>query len=275
MAKTLVHQTLGGPGTPQEIKDIRKSSFDLHEELGYPVVFKHRWNILDEREGRATKCPYHDELYEQSPRNCEYCFGTGYVGGFADGQVVYVTLQDAPTDIIKLTPQGLLQMDQHPQMTAPWLPEMGDGDMVILADFNPRNWDIQDVHERYTLRQVNPITMRGPGWNRMSSTTSKRLRVSQESAADKLPYGHEFYEIPIIFNYDDVPPDPTAPDDPNPPIDGTYSAHDVSVRIRGAEQTAFPSSTTRDVRVAVIGNNTSTSSDIRIKGKGAGTIIDF
>jgi len=40
--KTIEHQYLGGPGTPQDIKDLRKASFDFHETLGYPVLFKHR-----------------------------------------------------------------------------------------------------------------------------------------------------------------------------------------------------------------------------------------
>lgn len=273
MPKTLVHQNLGGPGTPQEVKDLRKSSFDLHEELGFPVIVKHRWNEIDLKEGRTRLCPYHDELYDRSPSNCPYCFGTGYLGGFADGAIVYVTLQDAAQDVIRVTPQGILQMDQNPALTAPWIPELGDGDLVILATFEGGNWDVDDVHERYLLRMVEPITMRGPGWNNRNSTTSKRFRISQQSAADKVPLGHEFYNVPIVFNYDDVPPDVTPPDDPDLPEGYTYSAHEVSVRVVGAEDTARTSFREQEVRVAVAGDPTSREQAVRVTGKTAGTVI--
>jgi hypothetical protein len=275
VAKTLVHYNLGGAGTPQEVKDLRQSSYDLHDELGYPVVFKHRWNIQDEREGRARKCPFHDELYDDAPDNCPYCFGTGFVGGYADAAVVYITIQDSPTDVIKVMPTGVLTLDQHPQVTAPWLPEMGDGDLIILADFDPGTWDILDLNERYILREVNPITIRGPGFGQQSSRVNKRFRISQESAADKVPFGHEVYNVPLVFNYDDVPPDPTEPGEPDPPEYGIYTSFEVGVRLRGAEDTAYHSETARDVRVAADGDDTATSRDARVTGKGGGVIIDF
>jgi hypothetical protein len=40
--KTISHRFLGGFNTPQDIRDMRNASFDFHEELGYPVLFKHR-----------------------------------------------------------------------------------------------------------------------------------------------------------------------------------------------------------------------------------------
>jgi hypothetical protein len=275
VAKTLVHYNLGGAGTPQEVKDLRQSSYDLHDELGYPVVLKHKWNAQDEKEGRARKCPFHDELYDDSPDNCPYCFGTGYVGGFADATIVYVTIQDTPTDVIRLTPQGLLRMDQHPQVTAPWLPELGDGDLLILAEFDPASWDVLDLAERYVLREVNPITVRGPGFGQQSSRTTKRFRISQESSADRLPSGHELYDVPLVFNYDAVPDDPTEPGEPDPPEYGIYTSYSIGIRVRGAEDAAFQSSTERDVKVAVYGNDISTSHNVRISGKGGGVIIDF
>jgi hypothetical protein len=273
VAKTLVQNNLGGAGTPQEVKDLRRSSFDLHGELGYPVIIKHRWNLQDEREGRAQRCPLHDELYDDSPKNCPYCFGTGYVGGFADGVIVYVTIQDAPQDIIRMTPQGVLQMDQHPQMTAPWIPELGDGDLVILADFEPGSWDVADTHERYTLREVTPITIRGPGWGRQNSSVKNRFRVSQESAIDKVPYGHEFNDVPIVFDPEDVPTDPTPPDEPDPPQVGTFTSYRVGFRVTGGETGLKTKETQRDIRVAVEGVVNETSYGVRIRGVAEGTTI--
>src|SRR3954468_18115522 len=95
MATTLIDQYLGPANTPQEVKDLRKSSFDLHEQLGSPLVFKHRWNLDDLQAGRTWRCPYHDELYGDRGASWDnVCFGTGFVGGYSDGAIAFATVQD-------------------------------------------------------------------------------------------------------------------------------------------------------------------------------------
>lgn len=259
MATTLVNQNLGPAGTPQDVKDLRKSSYDLHDELGAPVIFKHRWNQDDVNAGLTWVCPYHDELYGNRDLSWdETCFGTGYVGGYADGQIVFVTLQDATEAQIKVTPQGVLTMDMQPAMTAPWLPKMGDGDLIITADFIPGSWEIIEMYERYVLEDVTPTTMRGPGWGRQSSSTLRRQRVSQSAQVQKLPIGHPLYDVPVEFDYSHVPPDPTPPYQPEPPVGKTYTEFSVAVRVHGiASDTPAPpagptSSTTRDIRITGI-----------------------
>ncbi len=236
MAKTLVDYDLGPAGTPQEVQDLRQSSFDLHDELGAPVVFKHRWNADDAAKGLTWACPFHDELYGgRDPEWDPICFGTGYVGGYADGQIVFVTIQDAQETQIKVTPQGILQMDMHPAMTAPWLPRMGDGDLIISVEFDPNSWQVIAEDERYVLEDVTPISMRGPGWGRSNSITLRRHRISQQSQLDKLPIGHPLYQVPIVFDYSDVPDDPTPPYVPTPPEDYTYTEVSYNARIHGIE----------------------------------------
>ncbi len=274
--RTLTYQNLGSFTTPQEVKDLRQSTFDYHKELGYPVVHKHRWNDQDLREGRAKRCPFHDELYGNDPTWDAVCFGTGYVGGFADSDIAFVTIQDTPTNVISVLPTGTLQMDQHPQVTAPWLPLMGDGDLIILADFASGTWDVMDTHERYVLREVNPSTMRGMGF-RSRSTVASRYRVGQSAGADKLPIGHPLYEVPLAFNYNNVPPVGTSPgesDDEGNIIPGQYTEHMVGVRLHGDAE-PFEIETERDIRIAVLGDNTETSRGVRVSGKPKGTIVNF
>lgn len=236
MAKTIVNQALGPAGTPQEVKDLRKSSFDLHDELGYPVIFKHRWNHDDVLAGLTWPCPYHDELYgDREPSWDTTCFGTGYVGGYADGEIVFVTIQDTQETQIKIGPTGVLTMDMHPALTAPWLPLMGDGDLIIMADFEPSTWTITDMHERYVLRDVTPVTMRGPGWGRQNGAVIHRQRISQQSQLDRLPVGHSLYEVPVVFDYSHVPVDPTPPYVPEPEPDRTYTSFEILGRIHGIE----------------------------------------
>ncbi len=117
--KTLEHRYLGDRNTPQDIRDLRQSSFDFHQELGYPIIHKHRWTLQDAEKGLVEKCPLHDDIYGTDPSWDPVCFGTGFVGGFRDAEIVYISLSDAPVDTIKITPQGVLTLDQHPQMTAP------------------------------------------------------------------------------------------------------------------------------------------------------------
>lgn len=274
MPKTLSSRNLGPAGTPHSVKELRQSSFDLHETLGFPVIHKHRWNEQDLEDGLVERCPLHDDIYDRDLTWDNICFGTGYVGGFGDPTIVYVSLQDAPQQTVKINAQGVLMMDQHPQLTAPWLPLMGDGDLIILADFIPGSWDVVDTHERYELREVRPITIRGPEF-RTSSTTLKRLRISQEASVDRLPLGHPFFDVPIEYDPNPVVPDPN-PDDPDSPTDftGTYTEADWAVRILGI---AKPKSSAlgHDVRVAVKEDNAVATYDVRIVGEPGGTHIHF
>jgi hypothetical protein len=208
MAKTLL-TSLGPAGTPHEVKQLRQSSFDLHQQIGSAVIYKHRWNADDVTAGRTTVCPNHTSVYRGRDETWDpVCFGTGYTGGFADGVVIFVTVQDTQETQIKIGPTGILTMDMHPAMTAPWMPAMGDGDMIITADFDPSNWDIVSEYERYLLKDVTPVTMRGPGWGRQQGGFLNRQTISQQSQLDKLPSDHPLYGVPIVFNYNNVMPIP-------------------------------------------------------------------
>jgi len=266
MSKTLENYDLGPAGTPHEVKQLRESSYDLHNQLGEAIIFKHRWNDQDVLDGKTQPCPYHDELY--GGRDSEWdnvCFGTGFVGGYSDGVVVFVTIQDAPETQIKITQQGILQLDMHPAMTAPWLPHMGNGDLIITGEFNTGSWTLVDEYERFTLRDVSPITMRGPGWGRQAGSVLKRERISQQSQLDKLPSGHPLYKVPIVFDYSSVPPDVTPPY--APPGTTQYTDFDVLVRIHGIE----------GVPEVIEGTTTVTQVTSKIGGKSLdpGTIINF
>lgn len=267
MAKTtLASRSLGGARTPHEVKELRQSSFEMHQSLGFPVIHKHRWNLKDLSDGLVQRCPLHDDLYNSDLAHDNICFGTGFVGGFADPTIVFVSLQDTQTDTIKISSTGVLVMDQHPQLTAPWTPEMGDGDLIILSDFNPGTWEIADTHERYVLQQVTPITMRGPDFKVQPETTRNRFRISQEAHVDKLPWGHTLYDIPVVFDSSIVPSDPT-PDDPgvDPNFNGTY-AESTSYGVRIAGQPG--------ISVVPDGSNiTSTSQGVKIVGIGSGVVV--
>jgi hypothetical protein len=192
-----------GPRTdPEEIRNLRASSLDFHTTLGQLVIHKHRWNEMDVRKGLAQKCPLHDDILDQQDAYDNLCFGTGYLGGFSDGILVPVTFSDTQEDVFRPNSAGVLIHERHPGLTAPWYPELGDGDILIVGEFAANNFDITELGDRYILREVRPTTMRGPGY--ANTLHMKPYRVGQESMIDLLPYNHQFYNVPVNFDYNRV-----------------------------------------------------------------------
>src|SRR5436853_5860447 len=91
---TTVNFYLGPRSTPQDVRDMRQSTFEYQRKYGMPIIHKHRWNTRDVKTGLAVVCPYHDVAYGSDFSNCPYCFGTGYLGGYADAQIFYATFAD-------------------------------------------------------------------------------------------------------------------------------------------------------------------------------------
>lgn len=254
---------LGTRTDPQEVKQLRKSSMDFHLTMGQIVVHKHRWNEKDVAEGRAHRCPFHSDAYGGRDAYDDYCFGTGYLGGFSDGVLVPVTLGDTQEDVFRPNDQGVLIHERHPGMTAPWIPEMGDDDMLIVVEVDPITNDIIEMGDRYELREVTPVTMRGPHFK--TTRHMKPFRVSQEAMVDLLPYGHQFYNVPVNFNYNNVP-SPLPPDYPPLPSGASYGIYEASVRLIGEEPQDNLLSVEYDVRV---NSYPSASVEVGVKVTGA------
>jgi hypothetical protein len=234
--------------TPREIRELRRHNLEYHHRLGNPVVFKRRKTLKDIETGKAVRCPYnYDSAYHSDISTCPYCFGTGILGGFDSGIIVFVTIGDAITDQFQLTQQGLLTRMTHPQWTAPWKPEMHDGDLIVLAQFDPDTLAITETDDRFEIDQVTPVTPRGgapigfaKNRNRNSFNFIPRhdMLVAQSFRADMLPEGHPWYNVPIVEpDPSSYPPLPSAPpgldpDDynPVPPATGELS---LVMRIQG------------------------------------------
>ena len=189
---------LGIGPTPKDIKRMRQEVLDFHLKLGQPVIYKHRWNLRDLQEGRAQRCPDFDESYHRDKTDCKKCFGTSFLGGYDDGIVLFATISDAPVDELKIGPQGYILFDRHPQFTAPWFPDMGDGDLIIQAEFDLSTWSVLQTSDRFELNDVQPVTIRGL-WGAWSDF--KLYKVQQTAQIDRLPFGHVYYNIPIEFDY--------------------------------------------------------------------------
>lgn len=263
MALTFADRNLGPRSDPQDIRDLRQSNYDVHDQLGQPVVIKHRWNERDLREGRAQKCPFHDQFYDQDLPTCPYCFGTGYLGGFADGILTYATIADAREDTFRLTDAGALLHDRSPQVNFPWTPLVGDNDLLIAVELAD-DAEIADTYDRYTLRQSQPVTVRGLGFK--TTIRSLPFRVGQQAQVDVVPYASVLWDVPIVFDYGNVP----IPIQPIPNGNETYM--EFSIRVNGKES-GIHAHADQSVRVAVSGHPTSTTTDVRITGLPGGTHV--
>lgn len=271
--KTAVFPQLGPSHTPQEVKDLRQSSLEFHRVHGQPLVHKHKWNEIDVREGRARLCPFHDDVYGRDRSWDQYCYGTGYVGGWADGDIFYGTVGDTQEDVFRQTESGVLVHQRHPGLSAPWLPILGDGDLIFTVDFIDGTLEIDEVIDRFTLREVTPTTMRGPAFN---SFNGRPYRVSQESMMDRVLEGHPWFDVPVIFDYGNVP-EPEFPPDYDPgdyPAGSKFSAHDTTIRVRGSEA-PFGSSDYRIVKVAVtpVGEGNYMETVIKVGGNPGGAHV--
>lgn len=244
---------VGPRSTPQDIIDMRRSTFEYHKMYGIPVVHKHRWNVRDEKAGRTIKCPYHyDVAYQQDFSGCPYCFGTGYLGGYADGQIIYATFSDVVEDRIRVGPQGVLLFDREPQVVFPWLPDMGNGDLIITAEFEPDTQSVIDTLDRFVMKEVTPITIRG--FQRKVQTVE--FKVQQNAMMDRVPDLDHLNDVPLIFDYSNLPPVPSVPPGGDP-SDYPDAAETIT-------------SVTKDIRIIGIlaSNQTQRLQDIRISTKG-------
>lgn len=260
-----------GP-TPKEISRMRREIMDFHLSYGKPYVFKHRWNLDDLSKGLCIECPYHDGAYERSKTDCESCFGTGFFGGFADGVIVFCTIADAPVDQLKISPQGYLMFDKHPQLTAPWQPHMGDGDLLIDAEFDRSTWDILSTGDVFELNDVTPVTIRGlfGPW-----TDYKLYNLQQTANIDRIPNRHIYYEVPIVFDTTTVPvviPQTGTPDDNKTPYD--YAEYSVGFRIRGKEGGLSAFSAT-PFKIFGDGTNAQATQGLKITGQELPVVITF
>lgn len=217
---------------PQDIKRNRRKVLDYLNRLGQPAVWKHKWTEEDVEKGRAQHCPYcRNVAYRQPTQNDPYCFGTGFLGGFDDGVLVWVTLGDTQQDVFKLTREGVLIRDNHPICQAPWNPTMSDGDLLLTVALADDLWSITEVGTRYIVNETTPVNPRG---SRSNPANAVLYPISQTFQVDQLQPNHPFAATPILFNSSNLPIAPTiAPGaDPDNNIFNT-SIYDISVTIHG------------------------------------------
>lgn len=209
--------------------------------------------------------------YDSDSQFDPYCFGTGFLGGWADGVLTFITINDAQQDTIRILPQGQLLFETHPGFTAPWVPDLGDGDLLITGEFDPITWDLLSEDKRYLLQEVTPRTIRGEKKHRAG------YKVHQQGNLDKLPDNHRWLEVPIVFDYTSVPPAPVVPPGGDPddyPTGYSVSSTEFVVMLYG-EPEGLRSNTTIETRLSGLGTTTSAEFALRLNAEEEGSHVIF
>jgi hypothetical protein len=120
--------------------------------------------------------------------------------GYGPGFLTYAILPDRPEDVFKVGEQGTMIQTQSAKLQLPWWPLMGDNDLLIAVELDGAGM-ISQTYERYQLKMVQPISMRGrdrSGRREISNVNlgGNRYWVGQESEAVRvLPINDPIYSV--------------------------------------------------------------------------------
>jgi hypothetical protein len=228
---------LGDPQVPHDIQHRRRQNMETMRRLGTPVLIKHKYNIDDVSSGEAESTSNWDTIYKQSEYDDPLSYGAGFCSvetarnewirpaseednaelvisasrpeeeyipaplyrGWGQGYLTYVILPDVPMDVFKLTDEGALIKIQQARIQLPWWPQVGDNDLMIVVELNATE-KIINTFERYSLKKVNPISMRGRDrWGRreFESGGGNRFLIGNYCEANKIPETDPAYLVEI------------------------------------------------------------------------------
>lgn len=222
---------VGNEKVPQDVKRRRRSVYDAMRRLGTPVLAKHRYNFDDVSHGGVKTASSWDDVYatqrNEDPighgvglvsvetSNDEWISpegeiiksstspGTGYeraprYRGYGPGYLIYVIEPDAEQDFFKLTESGAMYQTQTATAQAPWFPTFADNDLLINVTINSRG-DILDASERFELKNVQPVSIRGLDRRGAREDTNpygpNRWMINQTFEMSKVPDNNVLYQV--------------------------------------------------------------------------------
>ena len=224
---------VGPPHTPQEIKRLRRQNMDVCRKMGQPVVFKHMWTEFDVDAGDAKRCPAcYDSAYDQPRNDCPVCFGFTFVstedtvnpdlyintsglivetgspgltwpraprwGGFSQSVLTWLMEPDVAVDVFRISDQGTLLRTLEATGVAPWFPQLSDNDLCINVELSVNDYAIVSTGDRFQLKMVQPITVRGFGKRgRPPGSGGQAYKVAQSFQMAKFPNNSSLYDVPV------------------------------------------------------------------------------
>jgi hypothetical protein len=229
----LTVREVGPPNTPQEIKRLRRQNVELCLKVGQPVVYRHMWNEDDEEDGYAKRCPAcYNTAYDQPRNDCPVCFGFTFVsvedslnanlwidttgrvvetttpgpgwvraprfGGFDRPVLTWLVEPDVAVDVFRINQQGTMVRTYEATGVAPWYPLLSDNDLCVNVDLSPNDYSITGTGDRFQLKMVQPMTVRGFGKRgRPPGSGGQAFRVGQTFQMARSPDNQALYDVPV------------------------------------------------------------------------------
>lgn len=233
MPRTVTFKQVGPPNTPQEIKRLRRENMDLCRRMGQPVVVRHMYSIEDVDSGVAQKCPAcYNSAYDHVRGDCPVCYGMGFAsvelnaaspllwittqgtlvqtgnppagavqapryGGFGVPYLTWLVEPDIAVDVFRITNEGVMTQQYDAQGFAPWTPTLGDNDLCINVSLKPDGFTIDKALDRFQLKRVQQITIRGFGKRTTPGSLGQPLLVGQTFEMNKVPTTTHLNDVPV------------------------------------------------------------------------------
>lgn len=221
---------VGAANTPQEIKRLRRQTMDICRRMGQPVIFRHMWDRDDVKNGLAIQCPAcFNTYYDQVRNDCLVCFGFGFVstefeptdtlfinnqgeivegdpgtgvrapryGGFDKAHLTWIIEPDIAVDVFRINEQGVMIRTYDATGSAPWSPDLGDNDLCINVVLDNDGFSVQQTNERFQLKMVQNVTVRGFGKLARNNGGGQVYLVGQTFQMSHGPEESSLYDVPV------------------------------------------------------------------------------
>lgn len=202
---------------------------DICRRMGQPIVTRHMYSIEDVNAGVAKKCPAcFDAVYNQVRQDCVVCYGFGFVsvennpdnlwidtngqiqtfssagwvpapryGGFGVPFLTWLIEPDIAVDVFRINEQGVMTQQFDATGSAPWFPTLGDNDLCINVTLKGDGYTIESTLDRFQLKRVEQVTIRGFGKRSRASSNGQPYLVGQTFQMNKVPTTHQIYNVPV------------------------------------------------------------------------------
>lgn len=229
--RTVSFKNVGSPNTPQEVKRLRRENMDYCRKMGQPIVWRHFYSLEDVDSGLAKPCPAcFDTIYKQVRGDCPVCYGYGFAsvednpdplwitedglivesdsqpsetirapryGGFHVPYLTWMVEPDIAEDVFGINKQGVMIKTYDAQGVAPWFPSMGDNDLCVNVAVGGDGFTILETYDRFQLKQVQQITLRGFGKQVRAKVDGQPHQVQQTFQMSKGIVGTQIYNVPV------------------------------------------------------------------------------
>lgn len=196
--------------------------------MGQPVILRHMYGLEDVAAGVAKQCPAcFDPAYNQTRSDCVVCYGQGFVsvadnpdglfidqngqiqstsgpgwvpapqyGGFSVPFLTWMVEPDIAVDVFRINDQGVMVQQYDAQGMAPWFPTVGDNDLCINVTLANDGFTILETLDRFQLKRVEQITVRGFGKRSTPGSNGQPHLVAQSFQMNKVPSTNKLYAVP-------------------------------------------------------------------------------